>query len=134
MVSSQSSIRSDRSGHPNSGAANLSTEGLDRLAKEQAAHEATQQRKAKEQATALQRLEKTIRRDLGARTSYSRYFVSQGSQDALFGLCKAYALYDEAVGYAQGMNFIAMPLLFNVSFSGTFAEGKKKNLSLTKKT
>ncbi|CAK38869.1 uncharacterized protein An04g06080 [Aspergillus niger] len=64
--------------------------------------------------------EKTIRRDLGARTSYSRYFVSQGNQEGLFGLCKAYALYDEAVGYAQGMNFIVMPLLFNMDEAEAF--------------
>lgn len=87
----------------------------EKLAKEQATSEATRHKKAQEDAAALQRLEKSIKRDLGGRTSYSRYFVSQGSQDALFGLCKAYALYDEGVGYAQGMNFIAMPLLFNVS-------------------
>ncbi|KAE8147419.1 putative GTPase activating protein [Aspergillus avenaceus] len=83
-------------------------------AKEQAVSEAARKKKEKEDIAALQRLEKTIRRDLGARTSYSRYFVSQGNQEGLFGLCKAYALYDEAVGYAQGMNFIAMPLLFNM--------------------
>jgi hypothetical protein len=64
---------------------------------------------------AIQKLEKVIRRDLGARTSYSKYIMSAGLQDGLFGICKAYALYDEEVGYAQGMNFIAMPLLFNVS-------------------
>ncbi|KAG9997569.1 RabGAP/TBC, partial [Aureobasidium melanogenum] len=55
-----------------------------------------------------------IRRDLGARTAYSKYIASAGLQDGLFGICKAYALYDEPVGYAQGMNFIAMPLLFNM--------------------
>jgi hypothetical protein len=70
---------------------------------------------AKEEVAHIQSLEKTIRRDLGARTSYSKYLMSSGLQDGLFGLCKAYALYDEEVGYAQGMNFIAMPLLFNVS-------------------
>jgi hypothetical protein len=87
------------------------------MAKEQAASEAARLKKAKDEASALSKLEKIIRRDLGARTSYSKYFVSQGSQESLFGLCKAYALYDEAVGYAQGMNFIVMPLLFNVSLS-----------------
>jgi hypothetical protein len=87
----------------------------EKLAKEQAASENARIKKAKSDAAALQKLEKAIRRDLGGRTSYSRYFVSQGSQESLFGLCKAYALYDEAVGYAQGMNFIVMPLLFNVS-------------------
>ena len=63
----------------------------------------------------IQKLEKIIKRDLGARTSYSKYVMSAGLQDGLFGVCKAYALYDDAVGYAQGMNFIAMPILFNVS-------------------
>ena len=63
----------------------------------------------------IQKLERAIRRDLGARTSYSKFLMSAGLQNGLFGICKAYALYDEEVGYAQGMNFIAMPLLFNVS-------------------
>jgi len=62
----------------------------------------------------IEKLEKTIKKDLGARTNYSKFVASAGLQDGLFGLCKAYALYDEAVGYAQGMNFIAMPLLFNM--------------------
>ena len=73
---------------------------------------------------AIQKLEKVIKRDLGARTSYSKYIMSAGLQDGLFGICKAYALYDEDVGYAQGMNFIAMPLLFNVS---GFAFGWHRN-------
>src|SRR5207247_1899351 len=73
-------------------------------------------KKAKEEAAALQKLEKAIKRDLGARTSFSKYAVSARLQDGLFGVCKAYALFDEGVGYAQGMNFLAMPLLFNVSF------------------
>lgn len=68
----------------------------------------------------IQKLGKTIKRDLGARTSYSKYMMAAGLQDGLFGVCKAYALYDDAVGYAQGMNFIAMPLLFNVSSAGFY--------------
>jgi hypothetical protein len=71
-------------------------------------------RRSKDEAAALQKLEKTIRRDLGARTAYSKYIASAGLQDGLYGICKAYALYDEPVSYAQGMNFIAMPLLFNM--------------------
>ncbi len=70
-----------------------------------------------EDAAALQKLEKAIKRDLGARTSFSKYAASAGLQDSLFRVCKAYALYDKDVGYAQGMNFLAMPLLFNVSRS-----------------
>lgn len=74
----------------------------------------------KQSDAAIHKLEKTIRRDLGARTSYSKYLMAAGLQDGLFGVCKAYALFDEAVGYAQGMNFIAMPLLFNVSSANQF--------------
>lgn len=70
--------------------------------------------KHKRESAAVQKLEKAIRRDLGSRTSYSKYAQSAGLQDGLFGLCKAYALFDTPVGYAQGINFIAMPLLFNM--------------------
>lgn len=119
VASSRSSIRSEHSGsgsQSTSVAPSPSQEtDSERLAKEQAASESARLKKAKDEAAALHKLEKTIRRDLGARTSYSKYFISQGSQESLFGLCKAYALYDEGVGYAQGMNFIVMPLLFNVS-------------------
>ena len=63
----------------------------------------------------VQKLEKTIKRDLGARTSFFKYSASAGLQDSLLKVCKAYALFDKTVGYAQGMNFLIMPLLFNVS-------------------
>ncbi|EOA90803.1 uncharacterized protein SETTUDRAFT_24931 [Exserohilum turcica Et28A] len=76
----------------------------------------------KRQSTiAISKLEKVIKRDLGARTSYSKYVMAAGLQDGLFGICKAYALYDDAVGYAQGMNFIAMPLLFNMPEEEAFS-------------
>ncbi|SLM37205.1 gtpase-activating protein gyp5 [Lasallia pustulata] len=84
------------------------------IAKIQAAMLAERRTKAKEDAAALQRLEKQIKRDLGARTSYSKYAAAAGLQDGLFGVCKAYALFDEGVGYAQGMNFLVMPLLFSM--------------------
>lgn len=83
-------------------------------AKLQAAMNAERQKKAKEELAAIKKLEKTIRKDLGARTNYSKYAAAAGLQEGLFGVCKAYALFDEGVGYAQGMNFIVMPLLFNV--------------------
>ena len=83
-------------------------------AKLQAAMAAERQKKAKEDLAALKKLEKTIRKDLGGRTNYSRYASAAGLQESLFSVCKAYALYDEGVGYAQGINFIVMPLLFNV--------------------
>ena len=80
---------------------------------------AVRSRSGRDDTAKIQKLEKVIKRDLGARTSYSKYIMSAGLQDGLFGICKAYALYDEAVGYAQGMNFIAMPLLFNVSVTSS---------------
>ena len=86
-------------------------------AKMEAAMAAERQKKAKEDLANLKKLEKTIRKDLGTRANYSKYAAAAGLQEGLFGVCKAYALFDEAVGYAQGMNFIVMPLLFNVSAS-----------------
>lgn len=77
--------------------------------------EVTRQKKKKEDREMISRLEKTIRRDLGARTAYSKFASAPGLQEGLYGVCKAYALFDEEVGYAQGMNFLIMPLLFNVS-------------------
>jgi hypothetical protein len=87
---------------------------IDAVMKSTAAAAAEKKRKAKEDAAVLAKLEKTIKRDLGARTSFSKFATSSGLQDGLFGVCKAYALFDEGVGYAQGMNFLVMPLLFNV--------------------
>jgi len=110
IASSSSSVHSEHSG----GAGPVSPhvdKGAEAAAK---ANAAENKKKEKEDAAALQKLEKTIRRDLGARTSYSKYAAAAGLQDGLFGVCKAYALYDEGVGYAQGMNFLIMPLLFNM--------------------
>lgn len=76
--------------------------------------------KQKREAAALQKLERAIKRDMGSRTSYSKYAQAAGLQDGLFGVCKAYALFDEGVGYAQGINFIAMPLLFNMTEEEAF--------------
>ncbi|KAF2768047.1 RabGAP/TBC, partial [Teratosphaeria nubilosa] len=76
--------------------------------------------KQKRESATLAKLEKAIRRDMGTRTSYSKYAQSAGLQDGLFGVCKAYALFDEGVGYAQGINFVAMPLLFNMSEEEAF--------------
>lgn len=108
LASSASSIHSEHS--------NINGQPSPQVEKsaEAALHDAERKKRAREDAAALQKLEKTIRRDLGARTSYSKYAAAAGLQDGLFGVCKAYALYDEGVGYAQGMNFLIMPLLFNV--------------------
>ena len=125
VASSASSVHSEHST-----AATPATDGMtspspsqekdsESIAKLQAAMLAERKKKSKDDAVALQKLEKVIKRDLGARTSYSKYAAAAGLQDGLFGVCKAYALFDEGVGYAQGMNFLVMPLLFNVSQSIT---------------
>lgn len=118
-VSSASSIHSNQSVNHGS-VSPRSEKGQEAMARAQAAvvMSAADKKKQKEDVAAIQKLEKTIRRDLGARTSYSKYAAAAGLQEGLFGICKAYALFDEGVGYAQGMNFLMMPLLFNVGFVG----------------
>lgn len=113
ITSSASSVNSDNSG-PNSVPSPNTEKSSEAILKAQAAAAADRKRKEKEDAANLQKLEKVIRRDLGARTSYSKYAAASGLQEGLFGVCKAYALFDEGVGYAQGMNFLIMPLLFNM--------------------
>lgn len=118
IASSASSIHSEHS-TPATTAGALSpqvspSEGNGELSKLQNGLLAVKTRASKDEVARIQKLEKTIKRDLGSRTAYSKF---EGAKDSegLFGVCKAYALYDEAVGYAQGMNFIAQPLLLNAS-------------------
>lgn len=127
VTSSSSSVHSDYStpatttGSAPMGSPTLSTDNHDDMAKLQLKLASEKQKSTKEEIAAIQKLEKVIKRDLGARTSYSKYLMAAGLQDGLFGICKAYALYDEAVGYAQGMNFVAMPLLFNMPEEEAFS-------------
>jgi hypothetical protein len=118
--SSASSVHSENSG--SNGAPSPTEKDSDSVKKATAAAAAQRQKKEKEDLAMLQKLEKTIRRDLGARTSYSKFAAAQGLQEGLFGVCKAYALFDEGVGYAQGMNFLVMPLLFNVSSTWSWVQ------------
>lgn len=119
-VSSRSSIRSERSTPATStnvlNSPSPSAERKDPIEDAKAQAEAAQDRarRAKEDSAALVKLEKMIRRDMGSRTSYSKYAATAGFGDGLFNVCKAYALFDEGVGYPQGMNFIIMPMLFNM--------------------
>jgi hypothetical protein len=114
-ISSASSVHSEHSGA--NGLVSPTEKDGELASKASAAALAERKKKEKEDAVVFQKLEKVIRRDLGARTSYSKFAAAQGLQESLFGVCKAYALFDEGVGYAQGMNFLIMPLLFNVSLN-----------------
>ncbi|KAK6080523.1 TBC domain-containing protein [Seiridium cupressi] len=113
VASSASSIHSEVSG-ANGTKSPPGEKDTEAILKAQALAAAERKKKEKEDAAMLQKLEKTIRRDLGARTSFSKHAQAAGLQEGLFGVCKAYALFDEGVGYAQGMNFLIMPLLFNM--------------------
>lgn len=113
-TSSASSVHSESSSGAHKASSSPSDRDPEQLVKAQAAAMAERKRKAKEDALSLVRLEKAIKRDLGARTSFSKFAASAGLQDGLFNVCKAYALFDQDVGYAQGMNFLSMPLLFNM--------------------
>jgi len=120
ITSSASSVHSDHSTPATSFNAGVASPGPSNemdaagTAKLQAKMSAERQAKAKEDSAAIAKLEKMIKRDMGSRTSYSKYAVAAGFQDGLFNICKAYALFDEAVGYPQGMNFIVMPILFTM--------------------
>ncbi|KAH6646704.1 rab-GTPase-TBC domain-containing protein [Truncatella angustata] len=113
VASSASSIHSEVSG-ANGNKTPPSEKDTEAFLKAQVLAAADRKKKEKEDAAMLLKLEKAIRRDLGARTSYSKHAQAAGLQEGLFGVCKAYALFDEGVGYAQGMNFLIMPLLFNM--------------------
>lgn len=128
VASSSSSVHSEQSAS-NSQTSPQNEKGADAAMKTQAVTAAERKKKDKDNAAALQKLEKTIRRDLGARTSYSKYAAAAGLQEGLFNVCKAYALYDDGVGYAQGMNFLVMPLLFNVRFEISRASTVDSNSS-----
>ncbi|RYP69688.1 hypothetical protein DL771_005967 [Monosporascus sp. 5C6A] len=113
VASSASSVHSEQSG--GSGVKSPpSTETTEAALKTQVLSAAERKKREKEEAANLLKLERTIRKDMGTRTSFSKHAAAAGLQEGLFGVCKAYALFDEGVGYAQGMNFLVMPLLFNM--------------------
>ncbi|RYO80717.1 hypothetical protein DL762_007522 [Monosporascus cannonballus] len=113
VASSASSVHSEQSG--GSGVKSPpSADTTEAALKAQALSAAERKKKEKEDAANLLKLERTIRKDMGTRTSFSKHAAAAGLQEGLFGVCKAYALFDEGVGYAQGMNFLVMPLLFNM--------------------
>ncbi|KAI0124829.1 GTPase-activating protein GYP5 [Xylariales sp. AK1849] len=114
VASSASSVHSEVSGTNGTRSPPMSEKDSEAALKAQALAVVERKKKEKEDAAMLQKLEKVIKRDLGARTSYSKHVSAAGLQDGLFGVCKAYALFDDGVGYAQGMNFLIMPLLFNM--------------------
>ncbi|TAQ85655.1 hypothetical protein B7494_g6025 [Chlorociboria aeruginascens] len=100
VISSASSIHSDHSNALTNGMRSPSPpseKDLEALAKAKAASMAEKKKKIRDDAASLQKLEKVIKRDLGARTSFSKFAASAGLQEGLFGVCKSYALFDEGM-------------------------------------
>ncbi|GAA5876163.1 hypothetical protein JCM1840_007056 [Sporobolomyces johnsonii] len=66
--------------------------------------------------------EKSIARDLSRTFPKHDYFADSGGvgQGNLFNVVKAYSLYDEEVGYTQGLQFIVGPLLLNMPDEESF--------------
>ena len=64
--------------------------------------------------------EKAIMRDLARTFPALDYFKDHegAGQSDLFNVVKAYSLYDEEVGYCQGLAFVVGPLLLNVRANG----------------
>lgn len=60
--------------------------------------------------------EKAIAKDLSRTFPNHKYFQGGGvGQESLYMVLKAYSLYDQEVGYTQGLAFIVAALLLNVS-------------------
>ncbi|VDK44181.1 unnamed protein product [Taenia asiatica] len=60
------------------------------------------------------RFDMEIQRDLPRTFPAHEFFKDREGQEILFQLTRAYALYDEAVGYCQGISFIAAALLLHL--------------------
>ncbi|CAK5281576.1 unnamed protein product [Mycena citricolor] len=67
--------------------------------------------------------EKSITRDLGRTFPHHDFFTDgQGiGQENLFNVLKAYSIYDEAVGYCQGLPFVVAILLLNMPDEEAFS-------------
>ncbi|CAH2354197.1 probable GTPase-activating protein Gyl1p [[Candida] railenensis] len=63
--------------------------------------------------------EKAIKRDL-TRTSFFTHVEQVGKSEELFNVIKAYSLFDPDVGYTQGMIFVGVPLIMNMTDSECF--------------
>uniref|UniRef100_A0A158QIB5 Rab-GAP TBC domain-containing protein n=1 Tax=Rodentolepis nana TaxID=102285 RepID=A0A158QIB5_RODNA len=59
-------------------------------------------------------LDEAIQKDLPRTLPAHNFFQEKTGQEVLFQLIRAYALYDEPVGYCQGISFIAAALLLHL--------------------
>ena len=61
--------------------------------------------------------EQVILRDINRTFPAHDYFKETGGvgQDSLYKISKAYSVYDQEIGYCQGLSFLAAALLLHVS-------------------
>ncbi|XP_076346912.1 rab GTPase-activating protein 1-like isoform X1 [Tachypleus tridentatus] len=57
-----------------------------------------------------------IQRDINCTFPAHEYFRESGGlgQDSLYKICKAYSVYDQEIGYCQGLSFLAAALLVHM--------------------
>ncbi|RWS30027.1 rab GTPase-activating protein 1-like protein [Leptotrombidium deliense] len=65
--------------------------------------------------------EKMIKRDINRTFPGHDYFRNIEGQESLYRLCKAYSIFDEEIGYCQGLSFVAAALLLHMSEEEAFA-------------
>ncbi|KAI7905502.1 eukaryotic and archaeal DNA primase, large subunit-domain-containing protein [Cokeromyces recurvatus] len=64
--------------------------------------------------------EKQIRRDITRTFPQHTYFMQEANRQALFNVAKAYSIFDQEVGYCQGLAFIIGCLLLHMSEEAAF--------------
>jgi hypothetical protein len=64
--------------------------------------------------------ENGILRDVNRTFPAHPYFQDENGQQSLYKLCKAYSIYDEEVGYCQGLSFLIASLLLHMPEEQTF--------------
>jgi hypothetical protein len=60
--------------------------------------------------------EKQIQRDLTRTFPNHPYFMQESGRQSLYNVAKAYSIFDQEVGYCQGLAFIIGCLLLHVTF------------------
>lgn len=58
--------------------------------------------------------ESVILRDINRTFPGHQFFQDENGQQALYKICKAYSIYDEEVGYCQGLSFLIASLLLHM--------------------
>lgn len=58
--------------------------------------------------------ESVILRDINRTFPGHQFFQDENGQQALYKICKAYSIYDEEVGYCQGLSFLVASLLLHM--------------------